>query len=364
MFGLEGFIQFFEQMPTWQRLVWVVICLTAGWIAENGRPLFRFDYRKWSHARVNLTFFVAVAAITVLASGLLSASADTGGPAGGYTWFDSKAPDPKVAFHEPIPFSIPPFSFVVGGDDNWSTADLPFTFNFFGQDYTQVDVSSNGFLSFDIDNPCNDNYNDASGDDGNTIPVPGDCDDTEWGGEPLIAPWFDDLDPGECGLVVAGTAGEAPNRMFIVRYLDVCHQDCDECAAGEGVTFEVILFEGSNDIKIQYVDTFFGDTDAGLTEENRGGTATVGITKDGTTGLQYSANEMVLTDGLAVLFTTGGLPTATPVPTTEPAPPVKGDVDCSGGVNPIDSLKILRFDAGLSVPQEEGCTPVGDAVLP
>ena len=60
---IEGFIHFFEQMPTWQRLVWVAVCLTAGWIAENGRPLFRFDYRKWSHARVNLVFFVMLAVV-------------------------------------------------------------------------------------------------------------------------------------------------------------------------------------------------------------------------------------------------------------------------------------------------------------
>ena len=60
---MEGFVHFFEQMPTWQRLVWVAICLTAGWIAENNRPLFRFDYRKWSHARVNLVLFVTVAGL-------------------------------------------------------------------------------------------------------------------------------------------------------------------------------------------------------------------------------------------------------------------------------------------------------------
>jgi len=28
-------------------------------------------------------------------------------------------------------------------------------------------------------------------------------------------------------------------------------------------------------------------------------------------------------------------------------------------VNPIDSLKILRFDAGLDVAQEEGCPEIG-----
>ncbi len=40
-----------------------------------------------------------------------------------------------------------------------------------------------------------------------------------------------------------------------------------------------------------------------------------------------------------------------------------GDVDCSGDVTPVDSLKLLRYDAGLSVTQEEGCPPIGSEVL-
>ncbi len=38
------------------------------------------------------------------------------------------------------------------------------------------------------------------------------------------------------------------------------------------------------------------------------------------------------------------------------------DVDCSGGVNPVDSLKILRHDAGLSVSQAGGCPGVATTV--
>jgi hypothetical protein len=37
-------------------------------------------------------------------------------------------------------------------------------------------------------------------------------------------------------------------------------------------------------------------------------------------------------------------------------------VDCSSAVNPVDSLKLLRFDAGLSVAQEEGCPLIGSEV--
>jgi hypothetical protein len=36
-----------------------------------------------------------------------------------------------------------------------------------------------------------------------------------------------------------------------------------------------------------------------------------------------------------------------------------GNVDCGTGVNSVDSLKILRFGAGLSVTQAEPCPDIG-----
>ena len=36
-----------------------------------------------------------------------------------------------------------------------------------------------------------------------------------------------------------------------------------------------------------------------------------------------------------------------------------GDVDCSGVVNSVDSLKILRYVAQLSVAQTEPCADIG-----
>jgi parallel beta-helix repeat protein len=60
-------------------------------------------------------------------------------------------------------------------------------------------------------------------------------------------------------------------------------------------------------------------------------------------------------------------PIATPTPTSpsetptdSPDTPLWGDVDCSDGVDPVDSLKLLRFDAGLSVAQGMNCPPVGE----
>ncbi len=44
------------------------------------------------------------------------------------------------------------------------------------------------------------------------------------------------------------------------------------------------------------------------------------------------------------------------------SPHMWGNVDCKDGVSPVDALKILRFDAGLSVSQEAGCPAMGSEV--
>jgi len=44
---------------------------------------------------------------------------------------------------------------------------------------------------------------------------------------------------------------------------------------------------------------------------------------------------------------------------TYTTPAVGGDVDCNGVVNSVDSLKILRHAAGLSVSQTEPCPDIG-----
>lgn len=63
---MESFLLFFEQMPTWQRLVWVGVCLGASWALEALHPLVHLPYRKWRHAGVNLVFLGTSLAISVL----------------------------------------------------------------------------------------------------------------------------------------------------------------------------------------------------------------------------------------------------------------------------------------------------------
>ena len=38
---------------------------------------------------------------------------------------------------------------------------------------------------------------------------------------------------------------------------------------------------------------------------------------------------------------------------------LQGNVDCRDDVTPVDSLKVLRHDAGLSVQQDEPCPDIG-----
>lgn len=63
---MTEFLLFFEQMPTWQKLLWVGVCLSGSWILEGAWPLVRLSYRKWRHAGVNLVFMTTSLAISVL----------------------------------------------------------------------------------------------------------------------------------------------------------------------------------------------------------------------------------------------------------------------------------------------------------
>jgi len=70
--------------------------------------------------------------------------------------------------------------FPIENDVVWMVVDLPFSFRYYGQDYTQIRVSDNGWISFDTGSDY-DFYN-------WTIP-------TQYGVEALVAPFWDNLNP-------------------------------------------------------------------------------------------------------------------------------------------------------------------------
>ena len=63
---MESFLEFFETMPSWQKLLWIVICLSLNWMGEAVKPLFKFDYAKLKHVGTNLVFLAVDLAINVL----------------------------------------------------------------------------------------------------------------------------------------------------------------------------------------------------------------------------------------------------------------------------------------------------------
>ena len=67
------------------------------------------------------------------------------------------------------------------------------------------------------------------------------------------------------------------------------------------ITFQVLLFENSNNILFQYQRCY--GQDGFHSQSSNGGFATVGIEDPtGVTGIEYSYNQPVITDGLAILF--------------------------------------------------------------
>jgi hypothetical protein len=157
----------------------------------------------------------------------------TGGPdAFGYSYTDSNEPGGPAYNFEDISATGTPLSL---GDDQMSGAiPIGFTFTYYGSGYTDVYVSSNGFLSVLAGqyNAC------CSGQ-----PIPG-------MGDPngIISAWWTDLYPPN-GQIDYQTLGTAPTRRFIVQFTDV--PEC--CETSNRQTHQYKFFEGSNFIEVHYL---------------------------------------------------------------------------------------------------------------
>jgi hypothetical protein len=180
--------------------------------------------------------------------------------------------------------------------------DLPFTFTFYGVDYNQIVVNTNGWISFgDFEMYSFRNY-----------PIPG-----AGGPSPMVAAFWDDLKTGSGGYV---HHYEMDDKV-VIQWDDMRTYD-----GNSRETFEIILYNkellspaitGDSEIKIQYQE--FNNTSDGYYPN--GGTpthgcySTIGIENHmGDTGLQYTFNNTYteaaarLEDGSAIFITTGRLP--------------------------------------------------------
>ena len=133
---------------------------------------------------------------------------------------------------------------------------IPFVFNFYGIVYTELFISSNGFITFTPGSSacCS----------GQPIPMPGGPVDN------IIAGWWNDLFPPGGGEIRYQTLGADGSREFVVGFYNI--EYC--CGEEPEVTFEMIIHEDTNDIELQYGsapgDPDGDDTSLGIENKNGG----------------------------------------------------------------------------------------------
>ena len=173
------------------------------------------------------------------------------------------------------------------GDDTSAQITPPFSILFGGGIFNTLFVSSNGNLNFTT---SFDAFTNTS------LPTAA-LDGT------LIAPFWDDLVAiGGSQNVFFATSGTSPNRELVVEWRNLTAFLCDNT---ETITFQVVFFEGRNDILFNYADATFGGS---CSFRDRGASATVGVQLSPTVGRQFSLNSASLNDGTALLWTLPGTP--------------------------------------------------------
>ncbi|NHB68602.1 choice-of-anchor D domain-containing protein [Perlabentimonas gracilis] len=181
-----------------------------------------------------------------------------------YYWKDSKQPDGPVFSWFDIS-EIGTFTYLQG-DDNSVAVELPFTFNFYGQDKNSMLVSTNGYVTFGGDGT------EYSNEDIPNTNIPND----------YIAPLWDDLEG--VGVGKNYYYHDTPNARFIVQYSDWPNLN------GSGTyDFQIHLY-ANGEIYFYY--------------QNLNGTlngSTIGIENaDGTEGLKIAYNQDYLENNLAI----------------------------------------------------------------
>ncbi len=133
----------------------------------------------------------------------------------------------------PYPFNQGAVAINTGDDDAYATnVPIGFTFNFYGNDYTQCRISPNGWISFDLGE--NAPYNPPGNIPGGNMPLNS------------VMAVYSDLNPSYCGNVRYETYGIAPCREFVVSYNAVCQYACSD----NEVSAEIVLYEGSDAIEV------------------------------------------------------------------------------------------------------------------
>lgn len=174
----------------------------------------------------------------------------------------------------------------ITGDDSHSMGPFPigFTFDFYGTDYTQVHGNINGTLNFI------ERYTRYS-----NVPLSTAQSGTNIANKTIYVFW-DDLITNSKKVIYYATIGEESNRMFVMQWTNMYFYG----TSIQMGTFQAILYEGTNEVQIQYRDLLGGN-------RALGNDATIGIRDDHTNYEQYSHNTASLTEGQAIRYTPDGL---------------------------------------------------------
>jgi hypothetical protein len=156
-----------------------------------------------------------------------------------------------------IPFVAPPaVTNLVTLNDDDITGALPigFTFNFYGNNYTQFEISSNGFITFTLGTLLNGCCQGQLFPDANAP-------------NNVIAAVWDDLYPPGNGTVGYQTFGTSPNQYTVISWTGTPF--C--CGTNPDVTTSIVLYETTNIIEI-HTTSVNNATPATMGVENMTGT--------------------------------------------------------------------------------------------
>ncbi len=178
-------------------------------------------------------------------------------------------------------------------DDDSAQLTLPFDFALFGSPFlagARLQVTTNGWLSFAV-SPVEFQNGSLPGTtvtraDGSTGTLP----------SSLIAAFFDDLILQRSDSAVSTRLlGTAPDRRWVIDWQNLSILDENGSSLDGRVSFQAILFEGSNDIALQY-KTLEGPRARGIS-------ATVGLQNAArNAAAQFSFNQNSLFPGRVVVF--------------------------------------------------------------
>lgn len=168
-------------------------------------------------------------------------------------------------------------------DSGWGPFNIGFNFTFYGNTYSQFYATSNGLVTFG-----------GTTWDYTEDPIPS-------AGEPnnFISAFWDDIVIDGTGKILYTTIGAAPNRKCIIQWTNMGFYASPVLLG----TFSAILYEGSNDIQIQY-RSIIDNTST----RAHGGDATIGLENAaGTAGVSYAYhNTTAVYSEMAIRFSPSG----------------------------------------------------------